>query len=120
MPTSRSSVTAAMSSQINGDDTSATSVRVCTPWAAATAAAESSSRSRRRATITTLAPWAPYSLAMAAPRPTEAPTTSAHGPYRSAKLGKLQAALGAARHARPPRSTDGVGVGPEGVGVELG
>ena len=72
---------------------STASVRTSTPLLARIAAATSSSASCRRATSATLSPRWATARANSAPMPSEAPTTSAHGPYRCAKPKPSSAAM---------------------------
>src|SRR5262249_39257824 len=81
---------------------SATTVRVSMPWASRNPAAVSSSSASRRATRTTLHPRVAHSSANAAPRPSDAPAISAHGPYCSENS---MAADATARPCRGPPIT---------------
>src|SRR5256885_8916261 len=59
--------------------------RVSTPWRCVMSSAMRCNGSRRRATTTTLTPRLATARAKASPRPSDAPSTTAQGPYFSAK-----------------------------------
>src|ERR1700756_1574572 len=87
-------------------------VRVWAPVRAAMPAATSSRTAWRRATSTTFTPRSASPSAKAAPTPSDAPATSAHGPYLAANI----AAVGSS----PKRLIAAVGSSPKRLIAALG